>query len=79
MRTISGAPAAPPTLAGRSESPWLPATLKHWWVAFMKWRIARAAAAQLGAMSDRELWDLGLHRSGVSAAVARDDERTRRR
>ena len=43
MRTISSAPAALQGTTEQSWSRWLVATLKRWWVAYMTWRIERAA------------------------------------
>jgi uncharacterized protein YjiS (DUF1127 family) len=39
------------------------------WVAYMTWRIERIAINQLGAMSDRQLKDIGLTRSEIAAAA----------
>jgi uncharacterized protein YjiS (DUF1127 family) len=69
MSTISSAPTAPRGTAGY---PWvigLAATLKRWSVAYIAWRIEAAAIAQLSSMSDRELKDMGLTRSGIAVAV----------
>ena len=43
--------------------------LQRWWLAYISWRIERAAALQLYSMSDRELKDIGLSRSGVPGAL----------
>jgi uncharacterized protein YjiS (DUF1127 family) len=43
--------------------------IEHWWVAYLTWQFERAAIAQLWALSDRELEDIGLHRSAIVAAV----------
>jgi uncharacterized protein YjiS (DUF1127 family) len=45
------------------------ATLKRWWLAYMTWRIERAAIATLASMSDRDLNDLGIGRCGIPGAV----------
>jgi uncharacterized protein YjiS (DUF1127 family) len=47
----------------------LVASLKRWWVAYMTWRIERAAIDRLCSMSDRALKDIGLTRSGIPDAV----------
>jgi uncharacterized protein YjiS (DUF1127 family) len=47
----------------------LPATLTRWWVAYMTWRIERAAITQLQSMGDRDLKDIGLTRSSITRAV----------
>jgi uncharacterized protein YjiS (DUF1127 family) len=39
------------------------------WSAYSRWRIEQRAAAQLHAMSDRELKDIGLIRSEIGYAV----------
>jgi uncharacterized protein YjiS (DUF1127 family) len=38
-------------------------------MAYITWRIEQAAIAQLWAMSDRELKDIGLTRSEITRAV----------
>lgn len=53
----------------RSRGSALLATVKTWWVAYLTWRIERAAIAHLEAMSDRELEDIGLTRSQIESAV----------
>jgi uncharacterized protein YjiS (DUF1127 family) len=67
MSTISnamlGRNTATETLAGIGRN------LKRWWIAYMHWRIERAAADRLFSMSDRELKDIGLNRSGVPGAL----------
>jgi uncharacterized protein YjiS (DUF1127 family) len=45
----------------------LRATLTRWWVAYMTWRIERAAITQLQSMGD--LKDIGLTRSSITRAV----------
>lgn len=45
------------------------AFLKRCWVAYMTWRIEQAALATLRAMSDQDLNDLGVARSGIEEAV----------
>ena len=69
MSTISSAPAAAQDTAGHSWASGLAAILKCWWVAFITWRIERAAIAQLQAMSQLELHDIGLIRSNITDAV----------
>jgi uncharacterized protein YjiS (DUF1127 family) len=44
--------------------------LERWLVAYMTWRLEQAAIAQLSAMSDRELKDIGLTRCGIANAVS---------
>jgi uncharacterized protein YjiS (DUF1127 family) len=43
--------------------------LKRWQSAFKTWRRERAAINALGALSDRQLKDIGLHRSEITRAV----------
>jgi uncharacterized protein YjiS (DUF1127 family) len=45
------------------------AVVKRWWIAYTQWRLHQLAAAQLNAMSDRELKDIGLSRSQIDAAL----------
>ncbi len=45
------------------------ATMKHWWLAYINWRIEHAAIATLGSMSDHDLIDIGLGRSDITGAV----------
>ena len=45
------------------------AASKRLWVAYITWRIEKAAIAHLRSMSDRELGDLGLSRSQIEGAV----------
>jgi uncharacterized protein YjiS (DUF1127 family) len=47
----------------------LVATLKRAWVAYVTWRLERAAIVRLSAMSDHALKDIGLTRSGIPGAV----------
>jgi uncharacterized protein YjiS (DUF1127 family) len=85
MSTICRAPAAPQEMAGRS---WardlvkdlvknLGATLNRWCVAYLTWRIERAAITQLGSMSDRQLSDIGISRSEIMGAVQGAVDRAR--
>jgi uncharacterized protein YjiS (DUF1127 family) len=45
------------------------ATFERWWVAYLSWQLERATIAHLSKLSDRELKDVGLHRSEIPAAV----------
>jgi uncharacterized protein YjiS (DUF1127 family) len=81
MSTMSRAPTAPQELAGQS---WakdlvknLGATLNRWCVAYLTWRIERAAITQLWSMSDRQLRDIGISRSEIDSAVRGEAERIR--
>jgi uncharacterized protein YjiS (DUF1127 family) len=64
MGTISSAPGAAQGMAELSATSRLLATLKRWWVAYMTWRIQRAAITSLG---DRQLKDIRFTRSGPLA------------
>ncbi len=46
------------------------ATIKHWWSAYINWRLQRAAVAHLQSLSDRQLKDIGLSRSQIRSAVS---------
>jgi uncharacterized protein YjiS (DUF1127 family) len=43
------------------------------WKVWRRIRIRQEARATLGSMTDRELRDIGLSRSGIEAAIRRDD------
>lgn len=70
MSTTFGTAASAQELAPSSWASGMLATAKRAWVAYMTWRIERAAIGQLSAMSDRQLKDIGLTRSEI-VAVAR--------
>jgi len=53
----------------RAQESGLIATVTTWWMGYLSWRTQRAAIIQLHAMSDRELHDIGLTRSGIERAV----------
>jgi uncharacterized protein YjiS (DUF1127 family) len=89
MSTMSSAPTAPQEMVGQS---WardlvkdlvknlvkdLGATLNRWCVAYLTWRIERAAITQLGSMSDRQLKDIGISRSEIVSAVKGEVDRVR--
>lgn len=77
VSTICTAP-APQCMPGRSWTQRLQATLKRWWVAYITWRIERAALAQLWSLSDRYLKDIGLTRSEILRAVKGETAAERR-
>jgi uncharacterized protein YjiS (DUF1127 family) len=66
MSSIYSALAAQ-SMAGRQFS--VLATLRQWGVAYIGWRVERAAIAHLRTMSDRQLNDIGLLRSQVAQAA----------
>ena len=74
MSTISTTPASSGALAGNSGTTRLAAVLKRWWIAFLTWRLEQAAIAQLAALSDRELKDIGLRRCEIEGAVRRESK-----
>ena len=87
MSTMSSAPTAPQEITGQSwardswvKDSWvknLGATLNRWCVAYLTWRIERAAITQLGSMSDRQLRDIGISRSEIVSAVKGEVDRVR--
>jgi uncharacterized protein YjiS (DUF1127 family) len=79
MSTMTRAPVAIPGASGSSASGWLGAALRRWWVARMQRRLDRLAIRQLGAMSDRELKDIGMVRSQIEFSVRSERDRNRDR
>ena len=47
----------------------LAAAVERRWIAYCQWRLEQIAVAQLNAMSDYDLKDIGLVRSEVDGAV----------
>jgi uncharacterized protein YjiS (DUF1127 family) len=45
------------------------AVLKRWWVAYLTWRLQQTAIAQLKALSDRDLKDIGVRRCEIESVV----------
>ena len=72
MSTISTTPASSEVFTGNSWATRPAAILKRWWMAYLTWRLEQAAIAQLGALSDRELKDIGLRRCEIESAVRRE-------
>jgi uncharacterized protein YjiS (DUF1127 family) len=71
MSTISTTPASSEAFAGNSGTARLTAILKRWWMAYLTWRFEQVAIAQLWALSDRDLRDIGLRRCEIEGAVRR--------
>ena len=69
MSTMSSATTATQALSRQSWTGDLLATLKRWCVAYIAWRIERAAIAQLCVMSDRQLKDIGVSRCEITRVV----------
>lgn len=69
MSTISTTPASSEAFAGNSWTTRSATVLKRWWMAYLTWRLKQAAIAQLGALSDRELKDIGVTRCEIEDAV----------
>ena len=72
VSTISSVSPETRGISGQSWTGRLMATLKRWLVAYLTWRIQRAAISELLSMSDRTLRDIGLTRSGIPRAVMGD-------
>jgi uncharacterized protein YjiS (DUF1127 family) len=69
MSAISSAPVAVQAISGRSGGARLRTAVKRLWAAYVAWRVEQAAIATLSGLSDRELKDFGLSRSGIVGAV----------
>jgi uncharacterized protein YjiS (DUF1127 family) len=55
-------------LAG-TNAVWIGHFVRRCWREFLRWQDEQAAIAQLSAMSDRELRDIGLNRSEIGFVV----------
>jgi uncharacterized protein YjiS (DUF1127 family) len=69
MSIMSSATTSTQGISRQSRTGALLATLQRWWVAYITWRLEQAAIARLCSMSDRELRDIGITRSGIPNAV----------
>jgi uncharacterized protein YjiS (DUF1127 family) len=69
MSTISAGPASSETFAASSWTARPVAVLKRWWIAYLTWRLEQTAIAQLEALSDCELKDIGLRRCEIQGSV----------
>jgi uncharacterized protein YjiS (DUF1127 family) len=72
MSTLSITPRQRQRASTRSSSYGLFATFKRWWITYLNWQRERVAIAHLSRLSDRELKDIGLHRSQIPSAVRGD-------
>jgi uncharacterized protein YjiS (DUF1127 family) len=57
---------------GATKAVWISHIARRCWKGFQKWQIEQAAISELSTMSERELRDIGLHRSEISFAVKGD-------
>ncbi len=73
MSMISSIPAGAQHGAVASPIGNIGAALKSIWFAYLERRLHRQASAQLHAMSDRELKDIGLVRSEIDVALKGPD------
>jgi uncharacterized protein YjiS (DUF1127 family) len=69
LKTICSTRPAPQIEVWQSWVTGLLAGLNRWWSIYLAWRFERAAIRQLGSLSDRQLKDIGLHRSEIMRAV----------
>ena len=51
------------------DAVWIGDLVRRCWREFLRWQDEQAAIAQLSAMSDRELRDIGLNRSEIGFVV----------
>ncbi len=68
-----------PRLVGERAKALRAEFLRALWRRILSWRQHRVALAQLRALDDAALKDIGLHRSGIEAAVLNARPRTERR
>jgi uncharacterized protein YjiS (DUF1127 family) len=69
LRTSPSTQAAVDRQVGRSPTSRLTTILTRLWVGYCNWRTEQQAIAELSSMSERDLKDIGLHRSGIVDAV----------
>ena len=69
MSTVSTAQASSEALTKNSWTTGPAAVLKRWGVAYLTWRLQQTAIAQLEALSDRDLKDIGVRRCEIESAV----------
>jgi uncharacterized protein YjiS (DUF1127 family) len=73
MSTISSIPVGGQTGAAAGPLHGIGVALRGLWFAYLERRLHRQAAAQLHAMGDRELKDIGLNRSEIESALRGHD------
>jgi uncharacterized protein YjiS (DUF1127 family) len=78
MRTTLRAPVSPRGFTETSLGERLAAKLGSYWATYITWRVEQAAIAQLRSLTDRELKDIGLHRSEIFSAIRNPRARGRR-
>ena len=61
-----------------TEAVWAVHIVRRCWQAVVNWQLEHAAYAQLSAMSDRQLRDMGLARSEIGPAVRGELQRVNR-
>ena len=72
LRSAAASSGMRPSWAGGAT-----AALMRWWAAYTSWRLERLAMSRLGAMSDRQLRDIGIVRSEIEFAVRCGTRRSR--
>ena len=73
MSAISSIPAGGQHGTAASPIHSVAVALRSLWFAYLERRLHRQAAAQLHAMGDRELKDIGLNRSEIESALRGHD------
>jgi uncharacterized protein YjiS (DUF1127 family) len=76
MSTLSN-PTVQPDVFPAALSRRVAATVRRWWMAYMKWRLDDMAVRQLHSMTDRELKDMGVSRAEIDIRVRADDSNPR--
>jgi uncharacterized protein YjiS (DUF1127 family) len=77
MSSISSELITAQIAAGHSYAGRLATVLSGWCAAYITWRLEKIVTTQLWSMSDRDLKDIGLTRSGIVPAVNGDLTRDR--
>jgi uncharacterized protein YjiS (DUF1127 family) len=69
MRTTLDVPVSPQGFTETSVAKRLVAKLSGYWTTYSNWRAEQAAIAELRSLSDRDLKDIGLHRSEILSVI----------